>query len=99
VAVGAGVSERPAPFIRSLKMTMDGMGMMGMMIFMFLFGLLLIALFVLIVVAVVKWLWGSKMPFIVSDRENALKLAKNAMRKARSVKRSMKGSKEILNNS
>ena len=50
---------------------MDGMGMMGMMIFMFLFGLLLIVLFVLIVVALVKWLWGSKMPFLVSDRENA----------------------------
>jgi putative membrane protein len=46
------------------------------MIFMFLFGLLLIALFVLIVVAVVKWLWGSKMPFIVSDRENALEISK-----------------------
>lgn len=57
-------------------MMMDGMGMMGMMIVMFLFGLLLIALFVLIVVAVVKWLWGSKMPFFVSDRENALEILK-----------------------
>jgi putative membrane protein len=57
-------------------MMMDGMGMMGMMILMFLFGLLLIGLFVLIVVAVVKWLWGSKMPFLISDRENALEVLK-----------------------
>ncbi|HEV8719715.1 MAG TPA: SHOCT domain-containing protein [Candidatus Binatia bacterium] len=55
-------------------MMTDGMGMMGMMIFMFLFGLLLIVLFVLIVVVVVKWLSGSKMPFSVSDRENALEI-------------------------
>ena len=57
-------------------MMTDGVGMMGMMIFMFLFGLLLIVLFVLIVVVVVKWLSGSKMPFAVSDRENALEILK-----------------------
>jgi putative membrane protein len=57
-------------------MMMDGMGMMGMMILMFLFGLLLIVLFVLIVVAIVKWLWGSKMPFFDSDREDALEILK-----------------------
>ncbi len=57
-------------------MMMNGGSMMGMMIFMFLFGLLLIGLFVLIVVAVVKWLSGSKMPFSVSDRENALEILK-----------------------
>ena len=57
-------------------MMMDGGSMMGMMIFMFLFGLLLIVLFVLIVVAVVKWLWGSKMPFLLNDRENALDVLK-----------------------
>jgi predicted lipid-binding transport protein (Tim44 family) len=78
---------------------MDGMGMMGMMILMFLFGLLLIVLFVLIVVAIVKWLWGSKMPFFDSDREDAWKFSKNATPRARSVKRSMKGSKEISSNS
>ena len=55
---------------------MDGSGMMGMMVFMFLFGLLLIVLFVLIVVALLKWLWGSKMPFSGSDRENALEILK-----------------------
>ena len=57
-------------------MMMNGGSMMGLMIFMFLFGLLLIGLFVLIVVAVVKWLSGSKMPFSVSDRENALEILK-----------------------
>jgi len=57
-------------------MMMNGGSMMGMMIFMFLFGLLLIGLFVLLVVAVVKWLSGSKMPFSVSDRENALEILK-----------------------
>jgi len=57
-------------------MMMNGGSMMGMMIFMFLFGLLLIGLFVLIVVAVVKWLSGSKMPFSVSDQENALEILK-----------------------
>jgi putative membrane protein len=57
-------------------MMTDGMGMMGMMIFMFLFGLLLIVLFVVIVVAAVKWLLGPKMPFLVSDRENALEILK-----------------------
>ena len=57
-------------------MMMNGGSMMGMMIFMFLFGLLLIGIFVLIVVAVVKWLSGSKMPFSVSDRENALEILK-----------------------
>lgn len=57
-------------------MMMNGGSMMGMMTFMFLFGLLLIGLFVLIVVAVVKWLSGSKMPFSVSDRENALEILK-----------------------
>ena len=57
-------------------MMMNGGSMMGMMIFMFLFGLLLIGLFVLIVVTVVKWLSGSKMPFSVSDRENALEILK-----------------------
>ena len=57
-------------------MMMNGGSMMGMMIFMFLFGLLLIGLFVLTVVAVVKWLSGSKMPFSVSDRENALEILK-----------------------
>ena len=57
-------------------MMTDGMGMMGMMIFMFLFGLLLFVLFVLIVVVVVKWLSGSKVPFSVSDRENALEILK-----------------------
>ena len=57
-------------------MMMNGGSMMGMMIFMFLFGLLLIELFVLIVIAVVKWLSGSKMPFSVSDRENALEILK-----------------------
>jgi putative membrane protein len=57
-------------------MMMDGLGMMGMMILMFLFGLLLIALFVLIVVAVVKWFWGSKTPFLMNDRENALEVLK-----------------------
>jgi putative membrane protein len=46
------------------------------MIFMFLFGLLLIVLFVLVVVAIVKWLGGSKMPFLMSDRENALDVLK-----------------------
>jgi putative membrane protein len=55
-------------------MMMDGNGIMGMMIFMFLFGLLSIVLVVLIVVAVVKWLWGSKMPLSASDRENALEI-------------------------
>ena len=57
-------------------MMMDGMGMMGMMIVMFLFGVLLIALFVLIVVAVVKWLWGSTMPFSANNREDALEILK-----------------------
>jgi putative membrane protein len=60
-------------------MMMDGMGMMGMMIwgiFSFLLGLVLIALFVVIVVAVVKRLWGPKMPFLISDRENALEILK-----------------------
>jgi putative membrane protein len=57
-------------------MMMDGMGMMGMMILMFLFGLFLIVLFVLIVVAVMKWLWGSKMPFLMNHRENALEILK-----------------------
>jgi putative membrane protein len=57
-------------------MTMDGMGMMGMMILMFLFGLLLIVAFVLIVVAVMKWLSGSKIPFLMNDRENALDILK-----------------------
>ena len=57
-------------------MMTNGMGMMGMMIFMFFFGLLLIVLFVLIVVVVVKRLWDSKMPFSVSDRENALEILK-----------------------
>jgi putative membrane protein len=33
-------------------------------------------LFVVIVVAVVKWLWGSKMPFLMYDRENALEVLK-----------------------
>jgi putative membrane protein len=55
-------------------MMMDGTGMMGMMIFMFLFGLLSIVLVVVIVFAVVKWLWGSKMPFSGSERENALEI-------------------------
>jgi putative membrane protein len=57
-------------------MMMDGGSMMGMMIFMFLFGLLLIVLFVVIVVALVKWLLGSKMPFPVNDRTNALEIVK-----------------------
>jgi putative membrane protein len=57
-------------------MMTDGMGMMGMMILMFFFGLLLIALFVLIVVVIVKRLWGSNIPFSVSDRENALEILK-----------------------
>jgi len=52
------------------------MGMMGMMILMFLFGLLLIVLFVVIVIGVVKWLWGPKMPSLVSNRENALEILK-----------------------
>jgi putative membrane protein len=55
---------------------MDGGSMMGMMLLMFLFGLLLMVLFVLIVVAAVKWLWGPKMPFFISDRENALEVLK-----------------------
>jgi len=60
-------------------MMMDGTSMMGMMIwgiFSFLLGLLLIVLFVVIVVAAVKRLWGSKMPFLISDRENALEILK-----------------------
>jgi len=57
-------------------MMMDAGSMMGMMILMFLFGLLLVVLFVLVVVAVVKWLWGSKMPFLMNDRENALEMLK-----------------------
>lgn len=55
---------------------MNGGSMMGMMIFMFLFGLLVIVLFVPIVVAVVKWLSGPRMPFLMSDRENALEILK-----------------------
>lgn len=57
-------------------MMMDSWSMMGMMIFMFLFGLLVVLLFVLIVIAVVKRLWGSKMPFSVHDRENGLEILK-----------------------
>lgn len=57
-------------------MMMDGGSMIGMMILMFLFGLLLIVLFVLIVVAAMKWLWSSKMPFLMNDRENALDVLK-----------------------
>lgn len=60
-------------------MMTDGMGMMGMMIwgiFSFLLGLLLILLFVVIVFAVVKRLWGSKMPFLINHRENALDILK-----------------------
>ena len=57
-------------------MMMDGGSMMGMMILMFLFGMLLIVLFVLIVVAAMKWLWSSKMPFFMNDRENALDVLK-----------------------
>jgi putative membrane protein len=60
-------------------MMMDGMGMMGMMIWgilSFLLGLLLILLFVVIVFVAVKRLWGSKMPFLISDRENALEILK-----------------------
>jgi putative membrane protein len=38
--------------------------------------LLLILLFVVIVVAVVKRLWGSKLPFSLNDRENALEILK-----------------------
>jgi len=60
-------------------MMMDGTSMIGMMIwgiFSFLLGLLLIVLFVVIVVAAVKRLWGSKMPFLISDRENALEILK-----------------------
>lgn len=57
-------------------MMIDGGSMMGMMIFMFLFGLLLIVLFIVIVVALVKWLLGSKMPFLMNDRENALEILK-----------------------
>jgi putative membrane protein len=55
-------------------MMMDGWSMTGMMIVMFLSGLLLIVLFVLIVVAIVKWLWVSKAPFSVNDRENVLEI-------------------------
>jgi putative membrane protein len=58
-------------------MMMDGMGMMAMMIWgilSFLLGLLLILLFVVIVFVAVKRLWGSKMPFLISDRENALEI-------------------------
>ncbi len=58
-------------------MMMDGMGMMGMMIWgilSFLLGLALILLFVVIVFAAVKRLWGSKMPFLISDRESALEI-------------------------
>ena len=57
-------------------MMMDGGSMMGMMILMFLFGLLLVVLFVLVVIVVVKWLSGSKMPFLMNDRENALEMLK-----------------------
>ena len=56
---------------------MHGMGMTGMMIWgilSFLLGLLLILLFVVIVFAAVKRLWGSKMPFLISDRENPLEI-------------------------
>jgi putative membrane protein len=60
----------------SVNMMMDGGSMMGMMIFMFLFGLLLIVLFVVIVVALVNWLLGSKMPFLMNDRENHLEILK-----------------------
>ena len=45
-----------------------------MMIFMFLAGLLLIALFVAIVVLVVKWFFGSKLPFSANERDNALEI-------------------------
>ena len=68
-----------------MTMMMDGMGMM-------MWG---IRLFVVIVVAAVKRLWGPKMRFLISDRENAWKFSKNATRRARSGKRSMKGSKKI----
>jgi putative membrane protein len=49
-----------------MTMMMDGMGMM-------MWG---IRLFVVIVVAAVKRLWGPKMRFLISDRENALEILK-----------------------
>ena len=67
-------------------MMMDGGSMMGMMILMFLFGLLLMVLFVLIVVATVKWLWGPKMPFFISDREDALEIVKKRYAKGEIAK-------------
>jgi len=57
-------------------MMMDGTGMMIWGVFSFLLGLLLILIFVVVVVAAVKWLWGQKLPFVVSDRENALEILK-----------------------
>ena len=57
-------------------MMMDGMGMMIWGVFSFLLGLLLILIFVVVVVAAAKWLWGQKLPFVVSDRENALEILK-----------------------
>ena len=55
---------------------MDGWSMMSMMIFMFLSGLLLIALLVFIVVLLVKWFLGSKIPFSMNERDNALDILK-----------------------
>jgi putative membrane protein len=57
-----------------MNMMMDGWSMMTMMIFMFLSGLLLITVFVAIVVLLVKWFLGSKLPFSVNERENALEI-------------------------
>ena len=56
---------------------MNGTGMMSMMVFMFLIGLLIVALFVVIGVAVVKWLSGTKMPFVKGNQENALEILRN----------------------
>jgi putative membrane protein len=63
-------------YLELRKVMMDGMGMMIWGVFSFLLGLLLILFFVLVVVAAVKWLWGRKLPFVLSDRENALEILK-----------------------
>jgi putative membrane protein len=57
-------------------MMMDGWSMISMMMLMFLFGLLLVALFVFIVVLLARWLLGSKTPFSMSARDNALEILK-----------------------
>ncbi len=57
-----------------MNMMMDVWSMMSMMILIFFTGLLLIALFVLIVVLLVKWFFGSKLPFSANERDNPLEI-------------------------